>query len=309
MTKTEEYLLAQGRKPIGQMACQECGTTFGVFKKQDLTRKKFCSMHCAGIVRSRAVQAMRDAGTFPSIKGKQFKPREQKPCEKCGTPFTFVPSNKWDAKRRFCSKACAHDTVIKGQFIGEDSARWAERVTIKCASCGEDFEDYAARKKRPKCCSKECASKTFERNAEFTCQWCGDKLTMTPFHAGKQKYCSRGCTHAAMPMCNTSIERKIEAILQLIPEATDYERSYTFHRFAVDFAIPSRKLFIECDGTYWHSLPAAQERDATKDRLAKEAGWTMLRLPEKAINDDLAGCCQRIAAALNLEPEPRALAA
>lgn len=47
-----------------------------------------------------------------------------------------------------------------------------------------------------------------------------------------------------------------------------------------DFFIPPR-LLVEVDGTYWHGLPGAAEKDALKAELAKERGFILRRIPEQ----------------------------
>jgi very-short-patch-repair endonuclease len=294
MTKTEEYHLKRGHEPIGSKSCIECGTVFNIFNKHEIERKKFCSTKCQYADLGRK-NGKRQLGSVSPLKGRQRKPRETRKCEQCGKPFEVILTNKADNARRFCSLSCSYNAVIRGKFIGEESPRWSERVTIKCAACGKDFQDYAARKKRMKTCSKECANKLLERPAIHVCQNCGKKTQTTEYHAKTQKYCSRACLFEAMPTTNTSIELKIKELLKIFPNV---QRNYPFEKFSVDFAIPDLKIFIECDGTYWHSLPGAIIRDATKDRLAAEQGWLMLRLPEKEINEDLAGCDIKIKQAI-----------
>ncbi len=297
MTKTEEYLLAQGRKPMGQMTCQECGVLFSIFKRQDLTRKKFCSVHCARVVSGHRIQQRIKDGLLPSPHtGRTVLPKEERRCEKCGGVFLISPIRKGHRRKRFCSFECSLG-MQKGKFVGDKSPVWTERVTIKCEACGTDFQDYAARKKRMKTCSKECANKLLERPAIHTCKHCGKKTESTVSRARTQKYCSRRCLFEAIPSFNTSIERKVKELLKDIP---DLQHGYPFEGFMVDFAIPSKRLFIECDGTYWHSLPAAKRRDFVKDRLAAEQGWTMLRLTEREINEDIARCHDKIKRALGV---------
>lgn len=76
----------------------------------------------------------------------------------------------------------------------------------------------------------------------------------------------------------TSIERAVAAILTAI--GVSFQSQYPIDRYVVDFFVPSRALVIECDGTYWHNLPGAAERDAARDVLLVELGYTVLRLPE-----------------------------
>jgi hypothetical protein len=51
----------------------------------------------------------------------------------------------------------------------------------------------------------------------------------------------------------------------------------------IDFYFPKLKLAIELDGTHWHSLPDALERDAAKDRACKRDDIRLLRIPSHKI--------------------------
>lgn len=227
------------------------------------------------------------------IKGSQYVPREERTCEKCSKPFLVKPSSKAGAKRRFCSKECSFG-MQKGRFVADKSPRWIDRVTIRCEVCGTEFQDRPAAHRRT--CSRACADKSFERRVTLTCHQCGKPYEKRAKYAKKQKYCSRACRTAAMPTANTSIERKVAELLKDVPGVHAH---YPFDSFIVDFAIPDKRLFIECDGSYWHSLPETQRRDLIKDRLATERGWTMLRLGERDINERLDECKARIATALS----------
>jgi very-short-patch-repair endonuclease len=48
------------------------------------------------------------------------------------------------------------------------------------------------------------------------------------------------------------------------------------------------KLVVEIDGTYWHSSARKQTQDKRKDTFMQSKGYTMLRVKEKDINEDLA---------------------
>jgi very-short-patch-repair endonuclease len=53
-----------------------------------------------------------------------------------------------------------------------------------------------------------------------------------------------------------------------------------------DFCITSLKLIIEFDGTYWHSLEGAKEKDQHKQKVVEEKGFTMIRIDESDYNKD-----------------------
>jgi very-short-patch-repair endonuclease len=58
-----------------------------------------------------------------------------------------------------------------------------------------------------------------------------------------------------------------------------HHSSSKINRF-VDFFIPSKKLFIEVDGEYWHK--DRKELDAKKDEDATECGFQTIRIPAKS---------------------------
>jgi very-short-patch-repair endonuclease len=49
---------------------------------------------------------------------------------------------------------------------------------------------------------------------------------------------------------------------------------YPVAGFFLDFASPHAKVGIECDGKMWHQ---DRERDARRDSILREAGWSIWR--------------------------------
>jgi very-short-patch-repair endonuclease len=86
-----------------------------------------------------------------------------------------------------------------------------------------------------------------------------------------------------LPSIDTSIERKTKEWLE--SKKINYIHPFNLgNRFQCDFYIPTLNLIIECDGTYWHSLPKAIERDERKDAYAKKYGFNIIRLLEEDIS-------------------------
>ena len=67
-------------------------------------------------------------------------------------------------------------------------------------------------------------------------------------------------------------------------------------KYRLDFAIFCRNgpLNIECDGEKWHSRRCQKLKDLARDRDLKREGWTILRLKEKDIVNNLGKCVERI---------------
>lgn len=79
----------------------------------------------------------------------------------------------------------------------------------------------------------------------------------------------------------TSIERTVHTVLAAV--GINYQTQVRMGRYTADIVIPSRRLVIECDGTYWHARLGAKERDEKKDAALHKLGYRVLRLKEQEI--------------------------
>lgn len=104
------------------------------------------------------------------------------------------------------------------------------------------------------------------------------------------------------PFSNTSIERKVRAILEqlsvsFVPQEKIVELSGRdkFHHF--DFLIPSLKVAIEVDGCYWHRCPihyptspfGDPEGEKRRDDFARSLGWKVYRVWEHEFGGKIDG--------------------
>jgi very-short-patch-repair endonuclease len=80
----------------------------------------------------------------------------------------------------------------------------------------------------------------------------------------------------------TKIEVAVEKLL--VEMKLKYKAQAHICGFIADFLIEN-SLVIECDGTYWHSLPDRIRRDKIKDVVYKKNGYKVLRLTEYAIKN------------------------
>lgn len=139
--------------------------------------------------------------------------------------------------------------------------------------------------------------------------------------SSQQKFCSRACHGKNFSLWHTKPENKalmrehgartamqgqrgptdIECIMADALDAIGVVYAYQFpisnHHgiiFSCDFALPSARIVIECDGSYWHALPNMMKRDKHKDAYLKAAGYTLLRFSDKQIKQDIEGCIQTI---------------
>ena len=113
------------------------------------------------------------------------------------------------------------------------------------------------------------------------------------------------------PFFNT----KIELILENEMKKRNIKFTKQFNvnnKFVCDFAIPSSKLIIECDGDYWHGNPLIYnknnlnkiqigkiQRDKFKDKYLKRKGWKVIRFYESDIKNKLINCVDQIENIIN----------
>lgn len=98
---------------------------------------------------------------------------------------------------------------------------------------------------------------------------------------GQKKSWESGERKVGYPDSPTTPEKDIMKVL------TEFEIDYKFQfplgSYRYDFYLPNYNLLIEYDGWFWHTSEwatgnGALERDAFKDKLAREAGLGLLRL-------------------------------
>jgi very-short-patch-repair endonuclease len=71
----------------------------------------------------------------------------------------------------------------------------------------------------------------------------------------------------------------------------------------IDFAIPSRKLALECDGLAYHSSSKMKEHDRKRDAYMKRMGWKVMRFTYKdLLQDQLSTSIQQIHTYMNPKP-------
>ena len=64
--------------------------------------------------------------------------------------------------------------------------------------------------------------------------------------------------------------------------------------YIIDFAIPDKKIAIECDGEMWHTSKKSRRKDRHKDYKLRREGWTVIRLWGYEIKSDVERCINKI---------------
>jgi len=90
----------------------------------------------------------------------------------------------------------------------------------------------------------------------------------------------------------TWIEERMANLLDRIGIA--YISQYPILNYRVDFAIPTLKIVIECDGEQWHK---DKRHDRIRQRKIEKEGWFVLRYTGSKINkciDEIEGELKRV---------------
>ena len=98
------------------------------------------------------------------------------------------------------------------------------------------------------------------------------------------------------PNSNTSIEREMAVMLDNLNIKFEHQKIFGFWSF--DFYLPDYKIFIECDGDYWHGHPDQYpeeklndtqknniKRGKQKETYALNRGCTVIRFWERDIKN------------------------
>jgi len=113
-------------------------------------------------------------------------------CESCGKVFEHAKR-----ERRFCSKSCsAKGTAPQRIANGGGGGGRKTGENVACEICGKVFYRKEWERKRGfgRFCGHECRRVWLGRNSVTRpCSWCGKAMTMSPFRAGIQQFCSREC--------------------------------------------------------------------------------------------------------------------
>ncbi len=99
----------------------------------------------------------------------------------------------------------------------------------------------------------------------------------------------------------TDLEDRAWDILKLLrPEGIHVRRQHPVGRYIADFAIMRARLAIEIDGPL-HEQPEQKARDGERNVYFGNAGWLVMRISAKELDDNIG----RIASIRAALPSPR----
>jgi very-short-patch-repair endonuclease len=180
---------------------------------------------------------------------------------------------------------------ISSSKIGVSTGRRVEYEHALCPICGKEFE----RKKNSKLrqyCSEKCSrsyrkGKTYEelygedRSKEIIAKWIDSMCQKDMFYVSKP--------HRILK------DAMVDSGLYI-----GFSTSERLYYFEIDELNRNKKIAIEVDGDYWHTLPKKIIADKRKNTYLTNRGYTVLRFWEHEIYNDLNMCLKRIEEALNV---------
>ncbi len=260
-----------GRLTLVDLTCSECFTSYSV-EPHRVSSSRYCSRAC------------KHKGHSSNMK----RPTERR-CEECGKQFAATPKSP----KRFCSFRCSMSYVHRVRKIYR-----VERGLGVCPMCNSEFQ-YLPQKPRlgrssanQIYCSVACAdSAKVLPPIEKTCPACA-KPYLTKHK--DQVFCSNACKCANLGSRRPASD--IEILMRKALERSNLEfiEQMPVGYYSLDFALPERRIAIECDGEYWHSFPEARARDKRKDDFLASQGWKVIRFPGSVIKNDVMACLESI---------------
>lgn len=239
-----------------------------------------------------------------STAGQERAPRVTTHCLQCGKEIRVRAERYARGFGRFCSRSCRVRHYPHRHPLG---TQFKSRITVPCGGCGKPMQLTEAEARHHHFCSRACVNKGRppahpKEKIHKVCLSCGKEFLSFPSTAQRHQYCSRECVgYATTVKHNREKPRTLIEILlseELTARGILHEDQFHTPPWIVDIALPQPKIAIEADGDYWHSLAAAQQRDARKDAALTALGWTVFRFWEHEIRESPAKCIDKVVAYL-----------
>lgn len=230
-----------------------------------------------------------------------------KPCANCGAPILY------NYKRNFCSTACKHEYIQKNitdedrrntvKKTKETIANWtseerekhhrvmSEAQKNKWANYTPEQKAYYSHKSTEGINAFFVSDRSLDerkRRSEYQKQKWKD-----PEFAAKISDSLNRIRLGLTKTKRSALETKVEEAL-ICRGYTDFITNLYIHidglRMYPDFVFKDKKIVIEVDGEYWHSLPGVAEKDIKKTQLLERNGYTVLRFTGTEISKELDRC-------------------
>lgn len=245
------------------------------------------------------------------------------PCKNCGKKFEVIKSRQ--NKAAFCSIKCREDFWNKFHRIIRFCLNCGKKFIRK---------KYREKQTKVLFCSVECANKYLFKDKPFSKKHCQDiskALTGKPKskeHIKNVSQAQKGQHHSPKTefkkgnipwlkgkkdvYSSETIEKMREARLKRIIPKRDTvievllqnelkQRGIEFQTHLPvegicqpDIVFLDKKIVIEADGNYWHSLPKSIVKDRRNNKILRERGWKVFRFSETEIKNNVKECINQI---------------
>jgi very-short-patch-repair endonuclease/endogenous inhibitor of DNA gyrase (YacG/DUF329 family) len=209
-------------------------------------------------------------------------------CPICEKKYLTVPKSvSVRTYKKYCSKECG--LIALGKWhIGKEK----HLSKFFCEICNKEFESYKSLNYN-RFCSKECYRKyvlIFKRNKTYE-EIYGEARAFEIKSKIAIKTAERNRT--IIPLSKPHLLLKQEMMRVGIYE--NFETCQPLYYFEIDELNTSKKICLEIDGDYWHSLPKRIQQDKRKDTFLTNKGYKVIRIKEKDIYANLENCVNKIA--------------
>ena len=236
-------------------------------------------------------------GSVPHNKGKVTAKRTMI-CRKCGGPMSNAAS--YTTTTGLCRKC---------YLVDLHNNRRGRTPNVKCEICGKPLyrRPWQIRERSFFCCS-DCRREAVRKHPHVYARIANEDFG-NRFKKGvkqsdsskkaqsiylKKKYRNdpsfrRRLAKIRLEQCRnarfTSLELPVYEFLRSLGIRFIPQKLINY-RFIVDAYIPKKKLAIEVDGKYWHSLEKTRKKDYAENSYLRKCGYKVLRIPEQAIKDE-----------------------
>lgn len=210
-------------------------------------------------------------------------------CKVCNREFYVTPSLIKNNHGQYCSRDC--------KIIG-----MGEKVFQKeCEYCKKVFTYFEDKRFTRKYCSNKCCTESL-KGREHQISEEGNKKRLVHImklnsrprdNYNKESYrtpefkekCRKKRLSQTFLKQGTDIEIMMKTAFDSI--GLKYEHPYNLDgKFICDFGFPEAKIIVECDGSYWHSLPRNKHYDKLKESYCIKHNWLLLRFNDLQIKSN-----------------------
>jgi hypothetical protein len=197
-------------------------------------------------------------------------------CQYCGKPIHYL--------HKYCSKSCSSKATAEGQW-----ERQEHRDNVSAKNREATLRNYALGILDP----QKNTEAAHERTREMVA------LGEHPFQQQENKHKANealghnnyGGSKIELAMGEALTKLGLNSISQYPVKKEKLDALGRPRNYFLDFALPDKKIAIECDEARWHS---DKEREQERQNELECQGWTVLHFSREQINEDAMACALEV---------------